>query len=728
MSNEDVLLKFRSMMNKRKNAEESKKGSLNSEIKNRLNKEENSNENLNTTNNESVSVSTNDENKTKSQARGRTSVFELANRFERNKINVVNDKNEESSILKTNNIAVVNDKFDNEISNKESSGTLESVTNEINNKSELIANDNTGYITALKSTSKDNIEHISNNNNKFENNNNFKSDNNMIDINNTADNRVGRVSSFRNNLKQSRNSTNRSVAGIRNRPSYTGGTPCEEFRNSVYTASQRNSVLDLVKLNENRIKASRDTVTKKDYEEEFKNLANLKKLIERMNNGEDMLDNKDELMRCGIYEKGFKNVADIIGYYNKLANKKEEDDINLELSKQRKSVSVNQKPMFKYGNIFKDVQEPVNTVAKNNFSPIKKNEIDSKNSNKELISLNTSNLDNNGRISSMNNSGRFGVYSCKNPNLGKLKDLSGKEVSSHNSNKFLNKSNLRKNMTNSSNISDSTKYQKNIIESLNSISVQSYIVNPNARFDPSFFDVVCINCYECVKLKNVDAHSDYCIVSNEELYKDGYDNNEPDDYNIKIYKLHESFKNKKLEILKTKNAELINIYDELTNLIYEILVNNNSIEELDRSISKINEISVHKLNRLDQNNRFSLQIYIQRVSQLVRAKLDDMEKILKEIKDSNEDMLNKSNLSEEFENDYQDDRGVISRPSEQLKILKADLANIDKETQESKKELEQWRQEAKQLEKLLRKPNANLELLSDIQSEVVSRRDESVSC
>jgi len=54
--------------------------------------------------------------------------------------------------------------------------------------------------------------------------------------------------------------------------------------------------------------------------------------------------------------------------------------------------------------------------------------------------------------------------------------------------------------------------------------------------------------------------------------------------------------------------------------------------------------------------------------------------------------------------------------------LKAELLSIEKQTLQSKLELEAWRKEAKILEDMLKKPNANTELISDILSEVNSRK------
>jgi len=50
-------------------------------------------------------------------------------------------------------------------------------------------------------------------------------------------------------------------------------------------------------------------------------------------------------------------------------------------------------------------------------------------------------------------------------------------------------------------------------------------------------------------------------------------NNE--DYNSKIYKLHCSLKNKTEEIENTNDPNLTKIFNEILEIIYEILVNNN---------------------------------------------------------------------------------------------------------------------------------------------------------
>lgn len=52
-------------------------------------------------------------------------------------------------------------------------------------------------------------------------------------------------------------------------------------------------------------------------------------------------------------------------------------------------------------------------------------------------------------------------------------------------------------------------------------------------------------------------------------------NENEEDYNSKIYKLHCSLKTKSDDIENTEDFRLIKIFNEILELIYEILINNN---------------------------------------------------------------------------------------------------------------------------------------------------------
>lgn len=61
-----------------------------------------------------------------------------------------------------------------------------------------------------------------------------------------------------------------------------------------------------------------------------------------------------------------------------------------------------------------------------------------------------------------------------------------------------------------------SKYKKNIMHNLDEIAVVKYEINPNLPLDPTFYDILCINCYECIKANEVDFHSEYCIIHSNE--------------------------------------------------------------------------------------------------------------------------------------------------------------------------------------------------------------------
>jgi len=143
---------------------------------------------------------------------------------------------------------------------------------------------------------------------------------------------------------------------------------------------------------------------------------------------------------------------------------------------------------------------------------------------------------------------------------------------------------------------------------------------------------------------------------------------------------------------------------------------------LEKSISKINDIINNKLPHINSNYKFLLLIYSKRISQLVYIKLKEMEKLLVFIKNKNE-ILGDSQDNISNDDNEEDDPEMEDR----LRMLKLELANIEKQTEKTKMEVEQWRQEAKLRENMLARPNTNMEILSDIVSDVISRRDESVN-
>ena len=244
-----------------------------------------------------------------------------------------------------------------------------------------------------------------------------------------------------------------------------------------------------------------------------------------------------------------------------------------------------------------------------------------------------------------------------------------------------------------------------------------YQINDSAiPLDPSFLDVLCINCYECIKYEDMDLHSQKCVIKLDGFKDNAYD----EDYNTRIFKLHESLKSKKNEIENNKDKNLVNFYNRIVKIVYQILINNNSIEELDSSISEINKMITNDIEKgnFTQNYKFYFLLFCQRISQLVYMKLKDMEKLMISINhNSSKDSID--SLEEEeynLNNKLEDDQHI--------KYMKEQLTSIEDKTNKAKQELKQWKKEAKLLENTLRRPQVQRnEQLSDIASDINSKNE-----
>ena len=234
--------------------------------------------------------------------------------------------------------------------------------------------------------------------------------------------------------------------------------------------------------------------------------------------------------------------------------------------------------------------------------------------------------------------------------------------------------------------------------------------------DPSFLDILCINCYESIKYKDMDKHSEICVIHKDEYKDNAYD----EDYNTRIFKLHESLKNKKKEIILKNNNNLSNFYENLSKIVYDILINNNSIEELKMNINDINEIINNELEKIDlsENYKFYFLLFCERLSQLVKMKLEDMEKIIR-----NNNKINSNDLKDSFDDEFEDEEDF--KDDEHIKYMKQQLSNLDYKTKEKEEELNQWKKEAKILENNLRKTKNNRNDVSEINSEINSKNENS---
>ena len=258
---------------------------------------------------------------------------------------------------------------------------------------------------------------------------------------------------------------------------------------------------------------------------------------------------------------------------------------------------------------------------------------------------------------------------------------------------------------------------------MDSIAIKRYEIDDSRiPLDPSFLDILCINCYESIKYKDMDKHSEICVIHKDEYKDNAYD----DDYNTRIFKLHESLKNKKKEIILKNNKNLSNFYENLSKLVYDILINNNSIDELKNNINDINDIINNQLDQIDlsENYKFYFLLFCERLSQLVKMKLEDMEKII-----MNNNNKNNNNEKDSFDDEFEENEEDF-KDDEHIKYMKQQLTNLDNKTKEKEMELNQWKKEAKILENNLRRNNSinnrnNRNDISEINSEINSKNENS---
>ena len=353
-----------------------------------------------------------------------------------------------------------------------------------------------------------------------------------------------------------------------------------------------------------------------------------------------------------------------------------------------------------------------------------------------------------GNIEGINNNNLFSPIQTKlSENNLTMNDFDLNNINLNNSNKFKSKQNKNYfenlptfqndnnifpnksiNINNNNNNTTTTNtnnnnYKENIIKALDSIAIKRYEIDDSRiPLDPSFLDILCINCYESIKYKDMDKHSEICVIHKDEYKDNAYD----DDYNTRIFKLHESLKNKKKEIILKNNKNLSNFYENLSKLVYDILINNNSIDELKNNINDINDIINNQLDQIDlsENYKFYFLLFCERLSQLVKMKLEDMEKIIMNNNNKNNNK-EKDSFDDEFEENEED-----FKDDEHIKYMKQQLTNLDNKTKEKEMELNQWKKEAKILENNLRRNNSinnrnNRNDISEINSEINSKNENS---
>ena len=160
----------------------------------------------------------------------------------------------------------------------------------------------------------------------------------------------------------------------------------------------------------------------------------------------------------------------------------------------------------------------------------------------------------------------------------------------------------------------------------------------------------CIDCNESFDPEVIGNHQNHCILKSPYFNKDGNVNADIDidgelnindiDYNANLNKIYEILKKDQNKILKNGNKELIDFYGNLLYSLYEIIINNNSIEDLNSSIITINN-DYKKENESEDICQFFknyCSFYVHRIIKLTYFKEKKIDQLLVDLVEENSDV------------------------------------------------------------------------------------------
>ena len=197
----------------------------------------------------------------------------------------------------------------------------------------------------------------------------------------------------------------------------------------------------------------------------------------------------------------------------------------------------------------------------------------------------------------------------------------------------------------------------------------------------------CINCYECYSSNDIINHKSHFILKID-YFKDI---EEELDYNEKLQNFYEILRKEQNKILKNASINLINYYKQLLLSLYEIIINENSYEELYSSIINIieNYYKEKKLKTFSDDLELLFFIFCQKIALLAYLKAKEIsinesdnasDLSLDEL--SEENILNKNNfdeLNDEDKKKYFFELGFSLKNKNDKNISINDLYNRAKE-------------------------------------------------
>ena len=255
---------------------------------------------------------------------------------------------------------------------------------------------------------------------------------------------------------------------------------------------------------------------------------------------------------------------------------------------------------------------------------------------------------------------------------------------------------------------DQNNYKK-VEEIIGDINNEENLENNNKDNNKNLFlkknENFCIDCNESFDPEVIGDHQNHCILNSPYFNNGGYSNSDMDidgelnindiDYNANLNKIYEILKKDQNKILKNGNNDLIDFYGNLLYSLYEIIINNNSIEDLNSSIITINN-DYKKENESEDICQFFknyCSFYVHRIIKLTYFKEKKIEQLLADLEEENADVEIKIiDLNENQLNSLENMIKYNNNSTNKLEDIKSPKIN---ENFDNIKDIEQYSEEEK---------------------------------
>ena len=250
---------------------------------------------------------------------------------------------------------------------------------------------------------------------------------------------------------------------------------------------------------------------------------------------------------------------------------------------------------------------------------------------------------------------------------------------------------------------NNNKFKSNILASktINPIIINNYI-------NPFLLDILCINCYNFIKIEDIDKHSETCLIKEFDIDSKDDKNDTEDDYNAILYKLYEVIVSKFNNIQNKNNDTNINDnYNKLKSITYDAFMNNYSLKKLVSNKAQllllIDNIEADINSNVNKESIYNLYYLCKRVFNIVVIKESQMKNVLNEIikkskvndknnncsvlySSNNEEYIgDQENLSDDLKDeDLKSIEGNDYNDTKELKDIRNELYNLDIETLKNK--------------------------------------------